>query len=312
LQHESATTIVLDTETTGLDHKTEKLIEIAAVKMVDGIVVDQFNSLINPEKEIRHSSFLIHHISDEDVKTAPTIDVVLPQFMEFVGNAPFVAHNAIFDYSFINEPMKQLYGKRFENPRIDTLEMYRAVFPDEHSHGLSSLLRRFGHDDTVTHRALDDALCLAKVYEPLKLLYEEKYAWQLSQLPNVNYLVERYMRIQKACQLMHAEMSDLKEVFKLYFQHHMVSNYRRSYSYNDNKVWDLALEHDFYKKVFKLNPRALDKVIDRSDLDAEIKQALIDCRISMHEAKGVNFVKPQAKTPDLDLSTELPAEDFEE
>jgi hypothetical protein len=131
------------------------------------------------------------------------------------------------------------------------------------------------------------------------------------------------MRIQKACQLMHAEMSDLKEVFKLYFQHHttsvttttqevMVSNYRRSYSYNDNKVWDLALEHDFYKKVFKLNPRALDKVIDRSDLDAEIKQALIDCRISMHEAKGVNFVKPQAKTPDLDLSTELPAEDFEE
>jgi DNA polymerase III epsilon subunit family exonuclease len=309
------TIIVLDTETTGLDHKTEKLIEIAAVKMQNGEIIETFTSLVNPQKPIRHSSFLIHNISEEMVQDAPTIDEVMPKFLDFVGDHAYVAHNAIFDYSFINEATKALYGKRFLNNRIDTFEMYRSVFPDEPSHGLNALLRRFGYEEDVLHRALDDAMCLAKVYFPLRELYEQKYGWQLSQIKNVNYLVERYLRIQKASQSLQAEMSDLKDIFKLYFQNGggaveatsgevMVFNYRRSYSYDEKRIWDIATRAGVCEKIFKLNPRALDKLIDRSDLDEAIKDEFRECRLSMHEARNINFLKPQV--------TAEPAEDSEE
>lgn len=312
------TIIILDTETTGLDHKTEKLIEIAAAKMHKGEIVETFTSLVNPQKHIRHSSFLIHNISQEMVEDAPNIEDVMPQFLEFVGEHSYVAHNAIFDYSFINEATKALYGKRFLNNRIDTFEMYRSVFPDDLSHGLSSLLKRFGHDPHVLHRALDDALNLAKVYPRLRELYEQKYNWQLSQIKNVPYLVERYLRIQKAAQAMQAEMSDLKDIFKLYFQHGggaveassnevMVFHYRRSYGYDEKKIWDIATRAGVCEKIFKLNPRALDKLIDKSDIDESFKEELRECRLSMHEARGINFLKPQV----LVEPTEAPAEDSE-
>lgn len=302
------TYIVLDTETTGLDHKTEKLIEIAAVKMRGEEVLETFTSLVNPQKHIRHSSFLIHNISEEMVKDAPNIEEVLPQFLEFVGEYPYVAHNAIFDYSFINEAHKAIYGKRFLNNRIDTFEMYRQVFPDEHSHGLRSLLHRFGYIEEVQHRALDDAMCLAKVYPRLRMLYEQKYAWQLSQLKNVPYLVERYIRMQKASQSLQAEMSDLKDIFRLHFQNGggpveastgevMVFNYRRSYSYDEKRIWQIAVNAGVGDRIFKLNPRALDKLLGNPDLDDEVKEAFRDCQLSMHESRNINFLKPQIAEP---------------
>lgn len=309
------TIIVLDTETTGLDHKCEKLIEIAAVKMKGTEVVETFSSLVNPQKPIRYSSFLIHNISEEMVQDAPNIDEVLPRFLEFVGDYSYVAHNAIFDYSFINEAMKALYGKRFLNNRIDTFEMYRSVFPDESSHGLNALLRRFGYNEDVVHRALDDAMCLSKVYPKLRALYEQKFSWQLSQMKNVPYLMERYMRMQKASQSLQAEMSDLKDIFKMYFQNGggaveastgevMVFNYRRSFSYDEKKIWEIATRAGVCERIFKLNPRALDKLIDKSDLDEAIKEEFRECRLSMHEARNINFLKPQVATE--------PSEDSEE
>ncbi len=313
------TLIILDTETTGLDHKTEKLIEIAAVKMVDGEVTETYSSLINPQKAIRHSSFKIHGITDEMVADAPPIDVVLPGFMEFVGDHTFVAHNALFDYSFINEACKTVYDKKFSNHRIDTFEMYRSVFPDETSHGLSSLLAKFNFDSDVKHRALDDAQCLAKVYPKLRQLYEQKFAWQLTQLANIDYLVERYQRIQKAMQLMQAEMSDLKDIFKLHFQNGgrgvettsgelMISSYRRNYSYDEAKVWQLALEGGFQERVFKLNPRAVDKAIDGQSMPAEYKSALIETRLSMNESRQITFIKKQvaAEVDPADLEEATP------
>ncbi len=312
---DSETLIVLDTETTGLDHKTEKIIEIGAVRMVNGEIEETFSSLVNPEKPIRHSSFLIHGITDEEVKDAPTIGEVLPKFLEFVGDYPYIAHNALFDYSFINEALKATEGRKFTNPRIDSFEMYRSVFPDEPSHGLSALLARFNLPPEVKHRALDDALNLAKVYPKLKELFDQKYAWQLAQLDNIPYLVERYLRIQKAVQAMQSELADLRDIFKLHFQNGgapveatsgetMVSSYRRNYGYDDATVWNIALELGIHYKLFKLNPRAVDKLLDHGGLDEETRGQLIDARVSMNENKSISFLKPQ-------LPSE-PPEDFEE
>src|SRR5262249_51873455 len=160
------------------------------------------------------------------------------------------------------------------------------------------------YDEDVIHRALDDAMCLAKVYPKLRQLYEQKFAWQLSQLKNVPYLVERYLRMQKASQSLQAEMADLKEVFRLYFQNggtpfertwgeRMISTNRRSYSYDDSKIWDIAKRADVCERIFKLNPRALDKLVDHADLDSAIKEEFRECRLSMHENRGINFLKPQ-------------------
>jgi DNA polymerase III epsilon subunit family exonuclease len=304
------TFIVLDTETTGLDHRTEQLLEIAAVKMINGEITETFSELVKPDVPIRHSSFLIHNISDEMVADAPHISEVLPRFLSFVEDYPFVAHNAIFDYSFINEACKANLGQKFRNHRIDTFEMFRSVFPEEPSHSLSALQERFGFDNTVTHRALDDATGLAKVYLPLRELYQQKYAWQLAQLGNIPYLVERYLRVQKTCQILQAEMSDLKEIFKLYFSEGgksleattgdmMVSSYKRNYDYNEPRIWTLLNEAGLAERAYKLNPRAVDKLIDSSSSPAsdDLKSQLKEARTTMSENKTITFIKPQAPAP---------------
>ena len=184
--------------------------------------------------------------------------------------------------------------------------MYRSVFPDEQSHGLSSLLARFGYDSFVSHRALDDAANLAKVYPQLRKLYEEKYQWQLSQLPNIAYLLERYLRLQKAAQTLQAEMGDLKDIFKLHFENGgqsitassgetMVSSYRRSYSYNEDRAWEILLEAGLHSRVFKFTPRAMDKLMDRGNITPEQRELLLGIRTQMNETRQVTFIKPQAQ-----------------
>ncbi len=295
--------VVIDTETTGLDHKTEQLIEVAAVRLDAGEITEKYTSLVKPTVPIRRSSFEIHHISEEMVADAPSIETVLPEFLAFIGDRPIVAHNALFDYSFVNEACKKHLETRFRNDRIDTLDMYRCVFPEEVSHGLSSLLARFGMESHVEHRALDDAECLARVYPKLRDLYEQRFSWQIDQLKNIPYLMERYLRLQKTVHMLQAEMGDLKEIFKFYFQEGgrsvtssqgdvMVSTMRRSYEYDDALVWPVIFDSGMVEKAAKLTPRYLDKMIDKKMLDPDLIDRLKEARTRMVESKGINFIKP--------------------
>ena len=152
------------------------------------------------------------------VADKPTIEQVMPKILEFIDDYPIIGHNVIFDYSFINQACIDLYGHGIKNHRIDTQHMFREVFPEEFSHGLGSLAKRFHVEIEHRHRAMGDAKCLALAYPMLKELYDEKYNWQLSQIGNVNYLFERYLRIQQAVQTLQAEMSDIKSIFKVYFE----------------------------------------------------------------------------------------------
>jgi DNA polymerase-3 subunit alpha (Gram-positive type) len=172
------TFVVLDLETTGLDHRSERILEMGAVRLEGMEIVDTYSTLVKPDVPIRHSSFRIHGISEEMVADQPAIEEVLPGILEFLGDDPFVAHNAIFDYSFLNEACKRQYEKRLPNLRIDTFEMFRVVFPEEQSHGLSALLDKFGFNPDVKHRALDDAMNLALVFPKLLELYEQQMSWQ--------------------------------------------------------------------------------------------------------------------------------------
>ncbi len=297
------TVIVLDLETTGLDHRSERILEIGAVRLEGTEIVETYETLVNPEVPIRHSSFNIHGITWSMVKDSPTIDQVMPTVLEFIGDHPLVAHNAIFDYTFLNEASKRLYEKRLTNLRIDTFEIYKTVFPEEQSHGLTSLLTRFGLPQEVKHRALDDARNLALVYPQLLDLYEQQLSWQLSQLTNIPYLAERYLRMQRTIQMLQAEMNDLRDIFKLYFQQGgkpllttsgdlMVSSYRRNYEYNEAALRKIIKAAGLDGQAFKLNTRVVDRLIDNTEIDEDVRVALKEARTQMSETRMISFIKP--------------------
>ena len=149
--------IVLDVETTGLDYTKEKIIEFGAVKLVNGEITDKFETLINAKQHIRKSSEAIHGISEEMLADAPTEEEIFPKIFEFIGDYPIVAHNAIFDFSFLNRTSKRLYNKPLENHHIDTQIMFKEVYPQLESCGLESLMNTFNVDFSTRHRAFADA-----------------------------------------------------------------------------------------------------------------------------------------------------------
>ena len=295
--------IVVDLETTGLDYKREKIIEFAGVKLVDNQIVDELEMLIDPQQEIRRSSIEIHGITQEMIEGAPTIEEAMPKILEFIGEYPLVAHNAIFDHSFLNQASKELYDKGIPNSKIDTFHMYKEVFPEEQSHGMESLLRRFNIDFPVRHRAMADAKGLACAYPHLKHFYEKKLDWQLAQIDNIEYLFERYLRVQHTIQILQGEMADLKSIFKIYFQENgkeLVSStgealtcYSKAlYGYDNNMIRDIINQVNLQEKGFKINTGYIERLIHDPNTDEELRQKLMECRVNLRETKAVSILKP--------------------
>ncbi|OGI05028.1 MAG: hypothetical protein A2287_11145 [Candidatus Melainabacteria bacterium RIFOXYA12_FULL_32_12] len=295
--------IVLDIETTGLDYRREKIIEFAGVKLVNNEITEEFETLINPQQEIRQSSINIHGITQEMVADAPTLEEAMPKILDFIKDYTIIGHNVIFDYSFLKQACRDLYGHGLDNHRIDTQHMFREVFPDEFSHGLDALMRRFKVEFDVRHRAMADAKGLALAYPRLKELYDRKYEWQLSQLKNIDYLFERYLRIQQTVQALQAELSDIKSIFKVYFDEGgkdiqsttgelLTCQSKYSYSYDFEQIKDTLEEIGAYEKAVKLNNGFIDRMIRGSSLEDYIREKLSQARTQISESKSVIIVKP--------------------
>lgn len=298
--------IVLDLETTGLDYKREKIIEFAALRLENGVIVDEYETLINPCQEIRQSSINIHGITPEMVENAPTLEEVMPKILEFIGDNDIVAHNAIFDYSFLNQASRELYGKYLPNAKIDTQHLFREVFPEEFSHGLSSLLKRFDVEVETRHRAMADARGLALAYPKLREMFRQKYQWQISQFDNINYLFERFLRVQQTVQTLQCELSDLRTVFKVYFDmggediisttgERLTYQKKRVYDYDFEKIKEVLEDLGLYEKAFKLNANYVDRIIRSSQYEEEDKERLSLTRTGMCETKSVNIIKPEIR-----------------
>jgi DNA polymerase III epsilon subunit family exonuclease len=152
---------VIDLETTGKEAASSEIIDIAAVRVRDGEIVEEFNSFVKPNAAIPAASSEIHGIHASDVATAPTFDSIWPAFREFCGEDIVVAHNG-YDFDFrILARMVRALDQRFELCKYDTLPLARDLFPT--SRRLPELARRFGIDTGRSHRALDDARTLAHV-----------------------------------------------------------------------------------------------------------------------------------------------------
>ena len=170
--YKDQTYIVFDIETTGLSPQKEAITEIGAVKLMDGEVVDTFSKLVNPNQSIPQKITEITGITDDMVKDAPSIEQILPLFLEFCGKNPVVAHNASFDVSFIKAAAERL-EITFDNPVIDTVGLSKELFPNENKHNLEAVCRRMEVSLTNHHRALDDAQATAEAFVKMRRIKEE-------------------------------------------------------------------------------------------------------------------------------------------
>lgn len=163
--------VVFDIETTGLNSHTNKIIEIGAVKIKSGRIIDRYSQLINPGISIPYHITEITSITNEQVANQPKIDEVIGKFVDFIGDAVLVAHNAPFDMGFIKRDIKEYLNIDLESSVIDTLQMARDLFPDFKKYGLGDLNKSLGLALEKHHRAVDDSQATANMF----IIFLEKY-----------------------------------------------------------------------------------------------------------------------------------------
>ncbi|WP_454306368.1 PolC-type DNA polymerase III [Staphylococcus hominis] len=167
-----ATYVVFDVETTGLSNQYDQIIELAAVKVKDGEIIDKFERFSNPHEKLSETIINLTHITDDMLVDAPEIEEVLTEFKEWVGDAIFVAHNASFDMGFIDTGYERLGFGPSTNGVIDTLELSRTINTEYGKHGLNFLAKKYGVELTQHHRAIYDTETTAYIF--IKMVQQMK------------------------------------------------------------------------------------------------------------------------------------------
>lgn len=164
--------VVFDIETTGLDVASDRIVELAAVKVVDGKVVEEFEQLINPGVYIPSNVIAIHGITNEMVETAHLTGVVLNQFMHFISDADFIiGHNAVrYDWPMIKHECNRHFVKIPDVRLKDSIFSARKRVRNLRSYSLKSLCSYFGIINESAHRAMSDVYATYKVYEAVMAL----------------------------------------------------------------------------------------------------------------------------------------------
>ena len=176
--------VVFDIETTGLSAEKNKIIEIGAVKVIDGKIVEKFSQFVNPKVPIPFEIEQLTSIKDEMVMDAPTIEEVLPRFMEFCKDAVMVAHNADFDMSFIKKNC-DLQNITYDFTIADTVALARFLMPQLNRYKLDTIAKALNVSLENHHRAVDDAGCTAEIFVKFIAMLKERGIENLDDLNNV-------------------------------------------------------------------------------------------------------------------------------
>ena len=182
--------IVLDTETTGLDPQDgHRIVEIGAVELYNHVPTGNvYHQYINPIITMPDQAFAIHGLSDEFLSNKPKFSEIAKEFLDFIGSAKLIIHNAAFDIKFINAELKRINEEKITFDRaIDTLAIARKKFPGSPA-SLDSLCRRFKIDNSarVLHGALLDSQILAEVYLELVGGKQPDFALNIANVSNEN------------------------------------------------------------------------------------------------------------------------------
>ncbi len=163
--------IFLDLETTGLNPNRNEIIEIGAIKVKNGVILEEFQELILPKKPVTSESIAIHGITNELLeKEGHPLSKVLDEFLDFIGNRKLVGHNLVgFDLKFLNFSLKREKGKILNNPVEDTLNLSKVMLRKLKKHNLNTVAQYLGYyvDTTTLHRSVADSEVCAEVYRRL-------------------------------------------------------------------------------------------------------------------------------------------------
>ena len=185
--------VVFDIETTGFSSVTNHIIEIGAVKVENGKIVDRFSTYVNPQEPIPYRITKLTTITDADVMDAPTIDQVLPEFFAFCEGCVLVAHNAAFDTGFIKENARKL-ELPYAYTHVDTLAMARVLLPQLAKFTLDHVAKTVGVSLENHHRAVDDAEATAEIFEKFIPMLLEKGAHDLDAVNELGRTSTDYVR----------------------------------------------------------------------------------------------------------------------
>ncbi len=167
--------ICIDLETTGFEPEFDEIIELSAIKVSSNGSSSVFTQLVKPTEELDEYIQNLTGISNEMLANAPSIEEVLPKFIDFVGDAILVGHNTSFDIRFVYDNYFKLTEKPFKNDYVDTLRLSRILCPDLKHHRLKDLVKHFNLNVNGEHRALFDCETTIMVFEKLKELAIEQY-----------------------------------------------------------------------------------------------------------------------------------------
>jgi len=160
--------VAFDFETTGINTEHDAIIQMGAVRFRGGAPVDEFVSLVNPHRPLPVKISLLTGINDADLAEAPDLGDVLPRFLAFLGQSPLIAHNASFDWAFLQKALTISGFKEVKNPCLDTYELARLLLPAARSFALGSLAKLLYIPLKRPHQALEDARATGQL--ALKLL----------------------------------------------------------------------------------------------------------------------------------------------
>lgn len=180
--------IVFDIETTGLSSTHDRITEIGAVKVVNGQIIDTYSTFVNPQIPLSEKIIKLTGITDNMLKDAPTIDEIICEFVDFVGDSVLVAHNANFDVGFIRNI------SNIKNTVLDTLELSRMLFPELSKHKLDIVAEHLGVKLENHHRAVDDAKATAEIFIKCIEILKQKGIKNISE---INLLASELIDVKK-------------------------------------------------------------------------------------------------------------------
>ena len=176
-----STFVVFDIETTGFSAVNDRIIEIGAVKVENGVITEKFSEFVNPERPIPFEIEKLTSINDRMVEDAPNISVILPKFMDFCGGSVLVAHNADFDTGFIRHNCEVL-GLPYDYTYVDTLGIARSFLEGLKNYKLDTVVEAMGCTLANHHRAVDDAGATADVFVRFLERFKKKNIRDLDEL----------------------------------------------------------------------------------------------------------------------------------
>ncbi|MDO4295588.1 MAG: PolC-type DNA polymerase III [bacterium] len=185
--------VVFDIETTGFSATQDKIIEIGAVKVVDGVITERFSSFVNPQQPIPFEIEKLTGINDEMVLDQEPIEGVLPKFLDFCQDAVMVAHNASFDMSFITHNARQL-ELPFAPTVLDTVAMARVLLPNLGRYKLDTVAKALDISLENHHRAVDDAGATAEIFAAFVKMLRDRGIEDLQGLNGLSEMSEEAIK----------------------------------------------------------------------------------------------------------------------